>query len=85
MNPVRAQIVRQASGYAWSALGAASCGDAFALKGLSLACIGLEGLSPAEAGVRDRRLSNGVILGSDNARVLSVNSHRAHRSFIVAM
>ena len=64
MNPVRAQIVRQASGYAWSALGAASSGDAFALKGLSLVGIGLEGLSPAEAGVRDRRLSNGVILGS---------------------
>ena len=64
MNPVRAKIVRQASGYAWSALGAASSGDAFALKGLSLVGIGLEGLSPAEAGVRDRRLSNGVILGS---------------------
>ena len=30
----------------------------------SAVCIGLEGLSPVEAGVRDRRLSNGVILGS---------------------
>ena len=50
--------------YVWSALGAASTGDAFALKGLSLAGVGLEGLSPQEAGVRDRRLSNGVILGS---------------------
>ena len=64
MNPVRAKIVPHASQYAWSALGAASSGDAFALKGLSLVGVGLEGLSPQEAGVRDRRLSNGVILGS---------------------
>ena len=64
MNPVRAKIVPRASQYAWSALGAASLGDAFALKGLSLVGVGLEGLSPQEAGVRDRRLSNGVILGS---------------------
>ena len=64
MNPVRAKIAPRASQYAWSALGAASAGDAFALKGLSLAGVGLEGLSPQEAGVRDRRLSNGVILGS---------------------
>ena len=63
MNPVRAKIVPRAFQYAWSALGAASSGDAFALKGLSLVGIGLEGLSPQEAGVRDRRLSNGVILG----------------------
>ena len=64
MNPVRAKIVPHASQYAWSALGAAALGDAFALKGLSLAGVGLEGLSPQEAGVRDRRLINGVILGS---------------------
>ena len=64
MNPVRAKIVPRASQYAWSALGAAAAGDAFALKGLSLAGVGLEGLSPQEAGVRDRRLTNGVILGS---------------------
>ena len=64
MNPVRAKIVPRASQYAWSALGAAASGDAFALKGLSLVGVGLEGLSPQEAGVRDRRLSNGVILGS---------------------
>ena len=64
MNPVRAKIVPRASQYAWSALGAATTGDAFALKGLSLAGVGIEGLSPQEAGVRDRRLSNGVILGS---------------------
>ena len=64
MNPVRAKIVPHASQYAWSALGAASSGDAFALKGLSLVGVGLEGLSPQEAGVRDRRLTNGVILGS---------------------
>ena len=64
MNPVRAKIVPRASQYAWSALGAAAAGDAFALKGLSLAGVGLEGLSPQEAGVRDRRLINGVILGS---------------------
>ena len=64
MNPVRAKIVPHASQYAWSALGAAASGDAFALKGLSLVGVGLEGLSPQEAGVRDRRLSNGVILGS---------------------
>ena len=64
MNPVRAKIVPRASQYAWSALGAAASGDAFALKGLSLAGVGLEGLSPQEAGVRDRRLTNGVILGS---------------------
>ena len=64
MNPVRAKIVPRASRYAWSALGAASSGDAFAMKGLSLVGVGLEGLSPQEAGVRDRRLSNGVILGS---------------------
>jgi len=64
MNPVRAKIVPRASKYAWSALGAATSGDAFALEGLSLAGVGLEGLSPQEAGVRDRRLSNGVILGS---------------------
>ena len=64
MNPVRAKIVPRASQYAWSALGAAAAGDAFALKGLSLAGVGLEGLSPQEAGVRDRRLANGVILGS---------------------
>ena len=64
MNPVRAKIVPHASQYAWSALGAAALGDACALKGLSLVGVGLEGLSPQEAGVRDRRLSNGVILGS---------------------
>ena len=64
MNPVRAKIVPHASQYAWSALGAATTGDAFALKGLSLAGVRIEGLSPQEAGVRDRRLSNGVILGS---------------------
>jgi len=67
MNPVRAKIVPHASQYAWSALGAAASGDTFALKGLSLVGVGLEGLSPQEAqeaGVRDRRLSNGVILGS---------------------
>ena len=64
MNPVRAKIVPHASQYAWSALGAAALGDAFALKGLSLVGVGLEGLSPQEAGVRDRRLINGVILGS---------------------
>ena len=64
MNPVRAKIVPHASQYAWSALGAAALGDAFALKGLSLVGVGLEGLSPQEAGMRDRRLSNGVILGS---------------------
>ena len=64
MNPVRAKIVPHASQYVWSALGAAASGDAFALKGLSLVGVGLEGLSPQEAGVRDRRLSNGVILGS---------------------
>ena len=64
MNPVRAKIVSRASQYVWSALGAAAAGDAFALKGLSLAGVGLEGLSPQEAGVRDRRLTNGVILGS---------------------
>ena len=64
MNPVRAKIVPRASQYVWSAFGAASAGDAFAMKGLSLVGVGLEGLSPQEAGVRDRRLSNGVILGS---------------------
>jgi REP element-mobilizing transposase RayT len=64
MNPVRAKIVSCASQYAWSALGAATAGDAFALKGLSLAGVGMEGLSPQETGVRDRRLTNGVILGS---------------------
>ena len=64
MNPVRAKIVPHASQYTWSALGAAALGDSFALKGLSLVGVGLEGLSPQEAGVRDRRLSNGVILGS---------------------
>ena len=43
LNPVRAGMVRRADGYAWSALGAASTGDAFALKGLSLAGVGIEG------------------------------------------
>ena len=52
MNPVRAKIVPRAAQYVWSALGAASSGDAFALKGLSLAGVGLEpqGLSPCLCG-----------------------------------
>ena len=63
LNPVRAGIVRRAADYAWSALGAAALGGAFAKKGLSLIGIGAEGLSPDAGGVRDRRLSNGVIIG----------------------
>jgi REP element-mobilizing transposase RayT len=60
-NPVRAGMVRRAEDCEWTALGAAARGDAFAQKGLSL--IGMEGLSPAGGG-RDRRLSNGVVIGS---------------------
>ena len=60
-NPVRAGMVRRAEDCEWTALGAAARGDAFALKGLSL--IGMEGLTPAGGG-RDRRLSNGVVIGS---------------------
>ena len=52
-------MVRRAEDCEWTALGAAA-GDAFALKGLSL--VGMEGLSPAGGG-RDRRLSNGVVMG----------------------
>ena len=63
LNPVRAGIVRRAADYAWSALGAAALGYAFAQKGLSLIGINAEGLSP-DGGGRDRRLSNGVIIGS---------------------
>ena len=63
LNPVRAGIVRRAADYAWSALGAAALGYAFARKGLSLIGINAEGLSP-DGGGRDRRLSNGVIIGS---------------------
>ena len=59
-NPVRAGMVRRAEDCEWTALGAAAAGDAFALKGLSL--VGMEGLSPAGGG-RDRRLSNGVVMG----------------------
>lgn len=64
-NPVRARIVRSAEEYEWSALGAAARGDAFARKGLTL--VGLrdvEGLPPEDGAVRDRRLSNGVVVGS---------------------
>ena len=64
LNPVRAGMVRRAADYAWSALGAAAHGDAFALKGLSLVGLGAEGLSPEDGAGRDRRLSNGVIVGS---------------------
>ena len=64
LNPVRAGIVRRAADYAWSAPGAAARGDAFAKKGLSLAGEGVWGLSPEEGGCRDRRLSNGVVVGS---------------------
>ena len=60
-NPVRAGMVRRAEDCEWTALGAAARGDAFAQKGLSL--IGMEGLSPTGGG-RDRRLSNGVVIGS---------------------
>ena len=60
-NPVRAGMAQRAEECGWTALGAAARGDAFALKGLSL--VGIEGLSPTSGG-RDRRLSNGVVMGS---------------------
>ena len=65
LNPVRAGIVDRAEDYVWSALGAAAQGDTLALKGLSLVGIRMENLSLAKenAGCRDRRLSNGVVLG----------------------
>ena len=63
LNPVRAGMVVRAEDYAWSALGAAARGDAAALKGLSLVGVGLEGLPLEGAGCRDRRLSNGVVVG----------------------
>ena len=62
-NPVRAGIVSRVEDYEWSAFGAAAHGDAFALKGLSLAGVALENLT-SEGGIgRDRRLSNGIIVG----------------------
>ena len=65
LNPVRAGIVSRAADYAWSALGAASRGNASAIKGLSLIGVGVEDdLSQAGVGYRDRRLSNGVVVGS---------------------
>ena len=65
-NPVRAGIVEDAAGYAWSSLGAAARGDAFALRGLSLA--GVDAESAAEGARlcrsgRDLRLSNAVVAG----------------------
>ena len=62
-NPVRAGISQRADDYEWSALGAATHGDARAMKGLSL--LGIDRAGRVEAlGVRDRRFSNGVIVGS---------------------
>ena len=60
-NPVRAGMVKRLRDYRWSAAGAAAKGDPRALKGLSLA--GEWGGGGGFAG-RDRRLANGVILGS---------------------
>jgi REP element-mobilizing transposase RayT len=60
-NPVRAGMVKRLRDYRWSAAGAAAKGDPRALKGLSLA--GEWGGRGGFAG-RDRRLANGVILGS---------------------
>lgn len=62
-NPVRAEMVRRASDYEWSALGAAARGDARALKGLSLLGI-VPGAAENGPSIRDRRLSNGVVVGS---------------------
>lgn len=62
-NPVRAGISQRAEDYEWSALGAATHGDARAVKGLSL--LGIDRAGRVETlGVRDRRFSNGVIVGS---------------------
>ena len=60
-NPVRAGIVTRLRDYRWSAAGAAARGDSRALKGLSL--VGEWGGGGGSTG-RDRRLGNGVILGS---------------------
>ena len=60
-NPVRAGMVKRLRDYRWSAAGAAAKGDPRALKGLSL--VGEWGGGGGFAG-RDRRLANGVILGS---------------------
>lgn len=60
-NPVRAGIVTRLRDYRWSAAGAAARGDSRALKDLSL--VGEWGGRGGSTG-RDRRLGNGVILGS---------------------
>ena len=60
-NPVRAGMVTRFRDYRWSAAGAAAKNDPRALKGLSLVGEWGEGNGGA---ARDRRLGNGVILGS---------------------
>jgi REP element-mobilizing transposase RayT len=60
-NPVRAGMVTRIRDYRWSAAGAAAKNDPRALKGLSL--VGEWGGGDGGA-ARDRRLGNGVILGS---------------------
>ena len=60
-NPVRAGIAKRARDYRWSAAGAAAIGDIRALKGLSL--LGEWGREEWLV-CRDRRLVNGVVIGS---------------------
>ena len=60
-NPLRAGIAKRVRDYRWSAAGAAARGDTRALKGLSL--VGEWGGGEGAAG-RDRRLGNGIVIGS---------------------
>ena len=60
-NPVRAGIAKRIRDYRWSTAGAAARGDTRALKGLSL--VGEWGDEKVAAG-RDRRLGNGIVIGS---------------------
>lgn len=67
-NPVRAKMVESAEDYRWSGLGAATRGDAHAIRGLSVIgmAIGMKGLSPARGAdvlARDPRLVNGLVVG----------------------
>ena len=61
-NPVRAGMAARVADYGWSALGAAHRGDPLAVRGLSL--LGIDIYADVDAMKRDRRLSNGKIIGS---------------------